>query len=77
MKSTEATTGYSSDCVVQENLTTTCNVSLRIPNLLGIIKTPTGDDYKFAEAYLRVVSSQKGFESIDVRVEDAKFGVYL
>jgi hypothetical protein len=77
LKSTEATTGYSSDCVVQENLTTTCNVSLRVPNLLGIIKTPTGDDYKFAEAYLRVVSSQKGFESIDVRVEDAKFGVYL
>jgi hypothetical protein len=77
VSSTLATTGYSSDCVVQENLTTTCNVSLRIPNLLGVIKTPTGDDYKFAEAYLRVVSSQKGFESIDVRVEDSKFGVYL
>ena len=77
LRSTEATTGYSSDCVVQENLITTCNVSLRVPNLLGMIKTPTGDDYRFADAYLRVASSQKSFESLEVRVEDSKFGTYL
>jgi hypothetical protein len=77
LKSIEVAAAYSSDCVVQDNLITTCNVSLRTPNLLGVIKTPSGDEYRFAYAYLRVVSTQKGSESSDVRVEDSKFGTYL
>lgn len=77
LKSTDVAASYSIDCVVQENTSTICNVALRVPNLLGKIKTPNGDDYRYAYANLRVVSGNKGTESSYVRVEDALFGTFL
>jgi len=76
-KLTDVASTYSSDCVVYEGTPTICNVALRIPNLLGKIKTPAGDDYRFAYAYLNVLSDKKGAESTYVRVENGIFGTYL
>ncbi|CAN2171731.1 Carboxypeptidase regulatory-like domain containing protein [Candidatus Nanopelagicaceae bacterium] len=78
-RSTEVAATYSGECVIQETATTAtvCNVVLRTPNLLGRIKTPAGDDYRFVDAYLRVQEGQKGSSSTYVRVEDSKFGSYL
>jgi hypothetical protein len=76
-KSTEVAATYSSDFVIGETSTTVINVALRIPNLLGKIKTPSGDDYRFVDAYLRTNSGKKGYTSTYVRVDDATFGSYL
>ncbi len=79
LRSTDVSATYSQDCVIQENATsaTVCNVALRVPNILGKIKTPSGDDYKFAYAYLRTSSGKEDSKNNYVRVEDAKFGSYL
>lgn len=77
LTSTEVSSTYSSDCIVRENETTVCNVALRLPNLLGKIKTPSGDDYRFAYALLRYGSDNKYSNSNYVRVDDSKFGTYL
>jgi hypothetical protein len=79
LKSTDVTSTYSADCIIQENSTsaTICNVALKVPNLLGKIKTPSGDDYRFAYAFLRYGQDGKFANSEYVRVEDAIFGSYL
>ena len=77
LASTAVAATYSADCVIEENVSTVCNVALRVPNLLGKIKTPTGGDYRFADANLRVQSNGKEANSSYVRVEDSKFGSYL
>ena len=77
LTSTQVAATYSGDCVIQENAATVCNVALRVPNILGKIKTPSGDDYKFADARLRYGSDEKNLNSTYIRVEDGKFGSYL
>lgn len=74
---TEVSATYSTDCIVRVNETTVCNIALRVPNLLGKIKTPSGDDYRFVSAYLSVKAGQKSTNSSYVRVDDSKFGTYL
>ena len=77
--STEVAATYSGDCVIQENAATAtvCNVAMRVPNILGKIKTPSGDDYRYAYAYLRIASGKEDSKDNYVRVEDSKFGSYL
>ena len=68
---------YSNDCVVADSGSTTCNVALQAPNLKGNIKTPSGDTYRFAYAYLYTKTIQNNGESTYIRVENAQFGAYL
>ncbi len=79
LPSTQVSSAYSSDCVIEETATTAtvCNVTLRTPNLLGKIKTPTGDDYRYAYVYLRYGKDGKFSNSEYVRVDDSKFGNFL
>lgn len=78
LSSTEVSTSYSSDCLVQETgTTTTCNVALRVPNLLGKVKTPSGNDYRFVDAYIRATSGKNISFNSYVRIDDSKFGTYL
>jgi hypothetical protein len=73
-RSTQVAATYSVDFTVGETSTSVVNIALKIPNLLGRIKTPSGDEYRFASAYLRTTSVQKGSTYNYVRVEDATFG---
>ena len=79
LSSTSIASAYSSECIIAETATlaVTCNVDLRVPNLLGRIKTPTGGEYRYAYANLYVLSTTKGSDSNYVRVENSLFGTYL
>ena len=78
LPSTQVAQTFSDTFTVGDTSTSVINVALRTPNLLGHLKTPTGENYRLANAYIRSSSDKKSFSQKYVRIEnDGKFGAYL
>lgn len=75
--SSNLSTSRSAVCEVFETGITTCDVTLRVGNLLGTVKTPSGNDFREVYGYLFSVNDrgEEWYQSINFY--DAKFATYL
>jgi hypothetical protein len=64
-------------CTVPNTGTVTCNVVLRDPNFIGLIATPTGENFSYANAYLQRQVGTNLIWDQSPSIYDNKFYAYL
>ena len=70
-------TTKSAICEVLETGTTTCNIALQNANLLGSVKTPSGDVFKEVWGYIYSINDKGENWEQSVNFYDGKFASYL
>lgn len=70
-------TTKSAVCEVFETGTTTCNIALQNANLLGTVKTSSGDVFKEVWGYIYSANDKNEYWEQSVNFYDGKFATYL